>query len=185
MADVVPGRDIDAGGMTTHRTRIAVLILSVVLLLGSQSPAHAAGRTRELASGSWVSLVPVAVTSYQPSSADPLVGTFRGVGSTLWQGTFAGITEYTIGGQVDLLTGAGSGWIHERFSGRSSGGEVGTITFDERYTLDATGHIEIRAVVSSGTGDFADASGRLTFDGTSTSVASASGSYGGSWSRPA
>jgi hypothetical protein len=185
MADVAPGRDIDAGLMTKHRIRIAVVSLVIGLLIGIQPPVRAAGTTDAPASGAWVSLVPVAITRYGPSAANPLVGTFRGVGSTLWRGTFIGITDYTIGGSIDLLTSAGSGWIHERFSGRSSGGDVGTITFDERYTLDVTGHIHIDAVVVSGTGDFAHASGRLTFDGTSVSAVYASGSYAGSWSRTA
>ncbi len=185
MADVSTARTVDAQDMHAYRTRLLILFAIVGLLLTSEPSAHAATQIESATSGRWTSIVPVAITRYRPSETSPFIGTFRGVGSTSWRGALVGVTAYTIGGHIDLRTNAGSGWIHERFAGRSSAGEVGTITFDERYTLDAGGHISINAAVVSGTGDFARLTGALRFDGTTVSAAYAGGTYAGRFGRSA
>lgn len=139
----------------------------------------------EMASGTWQTIVPVVLTHYQPRMlTNPTRGTYTGLGSTLWQGTWTGVTHYTIGGTADLVTGAGSGTIDETFTGRSADGGTGTLHFTETYVLDASGSIIIDATIVGATGDFLGSRGQVVFTGTENGVVEGSGRYRGSWQRP-
>jgi hypothetical protein len=121
---------------------------------------HAAERVA--VSGNWMSIVNCAFTSY-----DPLTGHMTCVGSTLWTGGLTGVTRYDVTGTYDVLTGNSQGTLHEIFRGHDTAGRRGTITFDEQYVLDgAASKIHIDAAAVAGTGGFAGARGRMTFDGT-------------------
>jgi hypothetical protein len=166
--------------MVNRRTRY--LLVATAALLIAPSAARATTNEREKpVNGKWATLVPVAFTSYEPTPGHPLTGSYEGVGSTEWQGTWRGITKYSIGGSVDLVTGAGSGWLHEKFIGRFSDGRVGTLTLDERYTLTSTGEFHVDARIVSGTRDFAHASGHVRFAGRTAGAAFGVGTYTGSW----
>jgi hypothetical protein len=121
------------------------------------------------------------MSSYTPSATDPTTGSYEGVGSTLWQGTWTGLTHYAIQGTANLVTGAGSGSLTETFVGRSSDGRRGTIRLGETYVLDAAGHLRIRARVTDATGQFIGGRGSMTFDGTMVGIATGSGTYRGRW----
>lgn len=124
--------------------------------------------------GTWQTLVPAAITSFQPSAADPTKGTFTAVGSTAWQGTWNGITTYTMSGTLDLVTNESSGVLNETFTGRP-----GTLSLTERFALDAAGHLHIACRIVSGTGQFAATRGRVVFDGQMIGIVSGSGTYSG------
>jgi hypothetical protein len=159
---------------------ITTALILGLLVLGAPS---ASARPAASVAGSWQTVVPVSETSYQPSAADPTTGTYTGVGSTVWQGTWAGVTHYAAHGTANLVTGAGSGTLQETFVGRSSDGGTGTIDFTETYVLDDGGHISIRARIVHATGDFAGSKGIVAFDGTEVGVVTGSGSYHGRWHR--
>ena len=157
--------------MSLLRTIAALLILAT-----NPAPARAA-----TVAGRWQTVVPVVITSYHPSPNDLIEGTYQGVGSTAWLGTWNGVTHYTIQGKANLVTGAGSGTIDETFYGCHSERMCGTIGFVEDYALDAAGHITIRARIVDATSGFAGAKGVVEFTGTETSLVGGSGSYTGSW----
>lgn len=169
--------------MTRFRTPMRFFLLTAMVLSASVSGfANAAPRAHRV-SGQWQTLVPVTLTSYSPSTGDPTTGQYEGVGSTLWRGTWTGITTYTIRGNANLVTGAGSGSLTETFVGRSVAGGTGTITFTETYTLDSGGHLRIQARIVGATGDFVRAHGVVTFVGTELGVVTGSGTYNGNWNE--
>lgn len=167
--------------MTKFRTCTAGLLLALLVVLAP--PARAASHSATNVSGTWQSVVNVLFTNYQPSASDPTTGTYQGVGSTLWQGTWTGVTHYMAHGTANLITGAGSGALQETFTGRSSGGGTGTLTFNETYTLSSTGAIVIQAKIIGATDDFSGAHGDVTFTGTDN-PAEGGGSFQGRWSLP-
>ena len=133
----------------------------------SASPKRAAG-------GDWQQIVSAAPTSY-----DPLTGAAVFDGSTVWRGTFTGITHYTARGQLDPITGDFHGTLRETFAGRASNGARGTLEFDE--TIDAIASmVKIDARIVDGSRGFAGADGRLRFEGTAN-AATGGGTYSGWW----
>lgn len=158
-------------------TQLAATMPLAALIL-SGAPAHA--RPAPNVAGSWQTIVPVTLTSYQPSS-DPTTGTYAGVGTTEWQGTLTGVTHYKIHGTANLITGVGSGAIDETFIGRSVNGETGTMRFTETYVLDDAGHIRIEASLVDATGEFAGSRATLAFAGTEYGAATGNGTYSGTW----
>lgn len=163
------------------RPRLLVLLagLAVTLL----APGAVAAPAQHAVSGTWQEIVPVSMTSYTPSAGDPLTGQYQGIGSTLWQGTWTGVTHYTMQGTANLVTGAGSGTLQETFVGRSADGGTGTLDFSESYTLTVDGTLSIQARIVGGTGDFARAHGSVAFLGHQYGVATGNGAYSGRWSR--
>jgi hypothetical protein len=164
--------------------RITVTVAGLLFfgsLVSATPPAAAQSATR--VSGTWQTIIPASLTSYHPSAGDPTTGTYTGVGTTLWRGTWTGVTEYKIQGTANLITAAGSGTLQETFVGRAAGGGRGTLRFVETYTLDETGHVEIRCKITGGSGAFAGSRGSATFVGTELSVATGHGSYSGLWQR--
>ncbi len=132
--------------------------------------------------GTWQAIGPT--TAYQPSSTDPTTGSFEGVGSNLWQGTWTGVSSFTHRGTVNLVTGAASGTQEETFAGRSTDGATGTMSFTWTFTFGPDGHVLARGRIVDATGDFTGARGTLVAEGTAVGAVSASGTYHGNWSRP-
>jgi hypothetical protein len=154
---------------------IAILVTSLVLGLGV---APAAARSVPVG-GTWQQLVNCAPTSY-----DPFTKKLTCIGSTYWQGTWTGITNYTVTGTADLLTGDAQGTIRETFRGRADDGTVGTLEFSERFWLNgAASRFHLEAKIVCGTGGFAGSKGGAAFDGTDN-LATGRGTYAGRWTRP-
>lgn len=163
--------------------RPLVLVPLAALALMGLAPGAQAGARTHAVSGSWQEVVPVSMTSYTPSAGDPLTGRYQGIGSTLWQGTWTGVTHYVMQGTANLVTGAGSGTLQETFVGRSDDGGTGTLDFSETYTLADDGTLVIQARITGGSGDFARARGSVSFLGQQYGVATGNGSYSGRWTR--
>lgn len=163
--------------------RPPVLVLLACLAVTLPAPGALAAPRTHAVSGTWQEVVPVSMTSYTPSAGDPLNGQYQGVGSTLWQGTWTGVTHYTMQGTANLVTGAGSGTLQETFVGRSTDGGTGTLDFSESYTVAVDGTISIQARIVGGTGDFAGARGSVDFLGHQYGVATGNGTYSGRWSH--
>jgi hypothetical protein len=158
-----------------------VLVVPTSLAAASGTPS---GNPHNVA-GTWQEVVPVLTTAYAPTSpTDPTTGTFDGVGSSLWRGTWNGVTHYTATGTANLVTGAGSGTLDETFVGRSADGGTGTLTFAETFTITDTGAITINARIVKGTQDFIGSKGQVMFTGTQLGAVSGGGSYSGVWVRP-
>lgn len=162
---------------------VVLIDISMSTTLAVQA-AETSTATTPNVSGTWQTVVPVVLTSYKPSSPDPTTGTFSGVGSTLWQGTWTGLTHYKISGTANLITGAGSGTIQETFTGRSSDGRIGTMSFAETYSLDTTGQLSIQATITNATGELAGEHGVVAFTGKELGAIVGNGTYSGHWSRP-
>ena len=159
------------------------LLLAGLVLAGVSTPASAAPAGGPV-TGTWQALVPAAITSFDPSVADPTKGAFTAVGSTLWCGDWTGVTTYTMRGTVDLVTSASTGTLEETFNGSATNGDAGSLTLTETFTLDAAGTVAIRIRIVSGTGDFTGSRGRVEFAGHMISIATGSGTYHGRWTRP-
>lgn len=153
-----------------HAVRAAGL-LGLLLLVAQPAPAQAAPQERLV--GRWVGAVPCV-----PTAIPSVTGSTTCAGSTTWIGGLTGQTHYTYRGTVDLVTGAGRGSIDETFVGRDQAGRVGTLRFAETVValptgIPDTGSVSIDAVLVDGTGDFAGAAGRLSFNGLINVIAGA------------
>lgn len=166
------GRRLTVVAMKTPAKFLTVMLIA----LPSAAPAQAAAR--EPVSGNWQQLI-----SAVPLSYNPFTHAIDFVGSSLWTGTWTGVTYYRVKGTFDLLTGQGVGDLTETFTGCSADGGHGRLSFVEHLTVGPGGvtHIDTRLV--HGTGDFAGTTGAVTFDGTANTV-SGSGTYSGWWTRP-
>jgi hypothetical protein len=150
-------------------------VLAAAALFGTSAGTASA----EPVHGGWQSVINCIPTGY-----DPATHKLDCVGSTLWTGTWTGVTAYHILGTFDLLSGSGSGTIRETFVGTSDDGGRGTLEWVERFVVNgATQAIRINARLVDGTADFVGATGRATFVGKSNAV-TGSGTYTGHWSRP-
>jgi hypothetical protein len=162
------------------RHRILIALTAALITLGAAVPSVAAqpGVTSPV-SGTWTQLVNCAITSYNLATKQATC-----VGSSVWTGTWTGVTHYSFHGSLDLLAGDAQGTVDETFSGRSADGGTGTLCFHEWLTLTgATSTLYIRAALLSGTGDFTGSTGNATFTGTDN-VATGFGTYAGWWQRP-
>jgi hypothetical protein len=158
----------------------AAVGLGVVGVAGNPAEAHPVPNV----TGNWQTVVPVTLTSYQPSADNPTIGSYAGVGTTAWLGTWTGLTRYQIHGTANLVTGAGSGVIDETFTGGSADGKTGTMRFLETYTIDSASQIRIVARLVSGTGDFSGSKADVVFLGIEYGAATGNGTYSGTWSEP-
>jgi hypothetical protein len=163
--------------------RFAAFIAFLLAGSGLCAAAPARASSSKYLAGQWQTIVPVLVTNYMPSASTVTTGTYSGVGSTSWRGDFTGVTEYTIQGTVDLVTGAGKGTLQETFAGRSADGAVGTLVFKETYIVNESSIISIRARIVKGAGDFAGAHGWMRFEGQLQSVVAGHGIFWGRWVR--
>jgi hypothetical protein len=182
MADVERPVGSDARYMTRITTSIGCILLLMAASLAVAIPSASAQPASNVA-GTWQAIVPILTTTYQPSPTDPTTGSYEGVGSSLWQGTWTGVTYYTSRGTLNVASGAGSGAFDETFAGRSTDGGTGTITFTWTYTVDPHGHILFWGRIIDASGDFTGARGTLTAEGTVLGAVSGNGTYHGHWSR--
>jgi hypothetical protein len=152
-------------------------VLACFTLLALSAPA-AAARSGTV-SGTFTEPAPPVLTAYNPKT-----GGFSGYGSSMWTGTWTGVTYWTIKGTVNLLTGDSSGTLDETFIGHSADGGTGTLHFLETYTVKgATGAFHDDATLVGGSGDFARSRGKVTFDGLDLPTGQGEGTYNGTWLR--
>jgi hypothetical protein len=128
----------------------------------------------------WTEIVPCAPTSFEVSSNATTC-----IGSTLWTGTWTGVTTYTFDGEIDLITGAGHGTLDETFVGQDDTGRSGTLHLDETVVLVPTGvpdtaAISIDMTITGGTDDFAGARGHAVAVGIAN-LATGGGTFSGRW----
>jgi hypothetical protein len=172
IAALYAGRSVTRGATMRFKS-----IITVALCLAAVVPARAFAAAP--VHGSWQQLANCLFTHY-----DPLGGGFGCEGSSVWQGTWTGVTVYHAEGTYDVLSGDSAGRLQETFRGHDVDGRRGTISFDESYVLvGSTSMIHIDARIAGATGGFAGARGAVTFDGTDN-VATGFGTYAGRWSPP-
>ncbi len=168
--------------MTSTRARITAA--AAVALLALLAPPASAKSGDEVVNGRWVGLVPCVPTTPESVTSDHVTCT----GSTTWAGTWTGVTNYTIDGTFDLLTGAADATVDETFVGRDDQGRIGTLRFAEKLVGTPTGipdtmALHIDACIVDATGDFAGASGHVEFDGVAN-LAGGEGTFSGRWRLP-
>jgi hypothetical protein len=167
--------------MTRIKTSIRSILIFMAASLAVAVPPVSAQPASDVA-GTWQAIAPT--TAYQPSPTNPTTGSFEGVGSNLWQGTWTGVSSFTFRGTVNLVTGASSGTMEETFAGRSTDGGTGTMSFTWAFTFGPDGDVLARGRIVDATGHFTGARGTLVAEGTVLGAVSASGTYHGDWSRP-
>lgn len=160
------------------------VLLAISLLTGiagasvSATPvaaaSHAAANRVHIVGG-WVT-GPCVPTAFNPTS-----GSMVCQGSSTWDGTWTGQTDYVVRGTLDVVSGNSKGTIDETFVGIDTATHAGgTLHLTERYVLDgATGALIIDCRLAGATGAFAGASGTVRFIGTTVSVAGGHGGYEG------
>src|SRR5215217_7675307 len=152
-------------------TVVALLTLSVVLV----GPAASADHRQHLSKlkGRWSN--PVGACVGHIIESDPTTGDLLGcTGTSDWTGTWKGSTTWTLTGDVSLTMG-GSGRIEEVFKGRARDGRKGRLTFAERFTLDAAGHIDIEGKIVKSCGGLAGSYGAARWIGTANPDGSGEG----------
>jgi hypothetical protein len=153
------------------------LMASFVVLVAPAALAHHGHPSK--VRGKWSN--PVGACVAHITRVDPTTGDVLGCsGTSDWTGTWTGSTGWTLTGYVSLTSG-GSGRIHEVFKGRAHDGRKGRLTFVERFTLDASGHIDIKGTIVKGFGELAGSSGHARWVGTANADGSGSGTYTGRW----
>lgn len=167
--------------MTSTRVQITAAI--AIALLAVLAPRASATSDRDV-EGRWVGLVPCVPTTPESVTTNHVTCT----GSTTWAGTWTGVTSYTIDGTFDAFTGAADATVDETFVGRDDQGRVGTLRFAEHLVGTPTGIpdtqvLHIDACIIDATGDFAGASGRVSFDGVAN-LAGGTGTFDGTWKLP-
>ena len=122
----------------------ATAVASAIMVVALTVPAASAGDRHHLSKlkGKWTN--PVGACVAHIIKVDPTTGDLLScTGTSDWTGTWNGSTTWTLKGDISLTTG-GSGRIREVFTGRARDGRNGKLTFVERFTLDASGHIDIQ-----------------------------------------
>lgn len=151
------------------------LLVAVVAPAASAHHRHHLSKVR----GTWSN--PVGSCFAHIISFDPSTGDVICTGTSDWTGTWTGSTTWTLTGNVNLATGAGSGRIDEVFTGRARDRRKGTLTFVEQFTLDATGKIDIRGEIVGSSGGLAGSHGHARWIGITNADGSGSGTYSGRW----
>ena len=160
-----------------HATAVASAIIVAALAV----PAASAGDGHHLSKlkGKWSNPVGACVAhiiKVDPTSGDLLSCT----GTSDWTGTWNGSTTWTLKGDISLTTG-GSGHIREVFTGRARDGRKGKLTFVERFTLDASGRIDVQGKIVKSSGKLAGSYGHARWIGTANADGSGAGTYSGRW----
>jgi hypothetical protein len=165
--------------------RITSFVLGIVLL-SALFPVHASASKKQSIRGGWVGATPCVITSYDPSPSDPTTGTFSCVGSTTWDGSWTGQTEFAVKGTINFLTGDASGTLEETLYGIATADQsTGSLQFTERFRVyGATNTLHIDLKIVGGTGDWVGSRGQLTFDGLQFLGVAGHGGYAGTWIRP-
>jgi hypothetical protein len=155
-------------------TTLAFLVFVLVVPAAAADHGH-----RSEVAGDWTN--PVGACVGHITSVDPATGDLLGcTGTSDWTGTWTGSTTWTLTGDVSLTAG-GSGRIDEVFTGHAADGRTGTLTFVEHFTLDATGHIDIKGKIVDSSGSLAGSRGRAHWVGTANADGSGVGTYSGRW----
>ena len=158
---------------------VTALVVAAVAL--APVPAASARSVTTRVRGNWANADPCLLTEFDPST-----GRFKCVGSSVWTGGFTGVTEFTVRGTLNLLTGDSSGVIDETFIGRSYHGISGRLIFTETFRVDGDqGRIWIHATIVRGSEGFEGSRGQVLFTGLVTPVGQGAGGYVGRWTRPA
>jgi hypothetical protein len=154
-----------------------IAAFSMFVLVAPAASAHHGNRST--VAGDWTN--PVGACVGHITNVDPATGDLLGCsGTSDWTGTWSGSTTWTLTGDISLTAG-GSGRIDEVFSGHAADGRVGTLTFVEHFTLDATGHIDIKGKIVKASGEFAGSRGHAHWIGTANADGSGAGTYSGRW----
>ncbi|MDX6285028.1 MAG: hypothetical protein QOG53_513 [Frankiales bacterium] len=161
------------------RTRI---VIAVVLAAGALAMPHAGAASIQVpVAGKWYNAGPCTPTSVVPDPGHPAYADITCVGSSVWTGTWQGITDFTVTARYNLVTSAGDGTLVEIFVGRA-GNRRGTMTFHETVHVDGNTHaLRIVAELVSGTGGFANSHAHVVFTGRITSATNGFGTYNGTW----
>ena len=166
---------------TLAQTRSSATVGIVTCLVAAIVPAASANDHQHLSKvkGEWSN--PVGACVAHIIDVDSATGDVLGCsGTSDWTGTWKGSTAWTLTGDISLTTG-GSGRIREVFKGRARGGREGKLTFVERFTLDAAGHIDIKGKIVKSSGRLAGSHGKARWIGTANADGSGVGTYSGHW----
>ena len=165
------------GSRRTLGTAAAILTLFVALFASAASADHRHHLSK--LKGEWSN--PVGACVAHIIKVDPTTGDLLScTGTSDWTGTWNGSTTWTLKGDISLTTG-GSGHIREVFTGRARDGRKGKLTFVERFTLDASGHIDIQGKIVKSSGKLAGSYGHARWVGTANADGSGTGTYSGRW----
>jgi hypothetical protein len=160
---------------------VAALLIGAGLLVAAPAAASHHGKTIKI-SGHWYNAGPCVPTGLVPDPKHLGEGTITCAGSSLWTGTWNGVTDFALLAHGNIVTDNLRGSIDELFIGASAKGN-GTMTFHERFVL-AKGRLRIKAKIVEATGGFAGATGHVIFVGTVTPATNGFGTYHGRWHLP-
>lgn len=150
------------------------VVLGVVVWLSLVTGGRAGAS--EAVKGNWFNPLPCVFTSL-----DAATGTFSCTGSSVWKGTWTGVTVFNVTGTLDPATGDSWGTVEEMFVGSADDGTTGTMRFAETYTVDgATFEIYVDIDIVDATDGFAGAQGSAVFQGLYP-MAGGGGWYHGEW----
>jgi hypothetical protein len=159
-------------------------VVAACALASVAVPAASAHQRHHLTkvSGTWSN--PLGACVAHLTRFDPATGDFNCTGTSDWTGSWTGSTTWTVTGNQDLVTGASSGRIDEVFTGRAAHSRRGTLTFVERFTLDAAGNIHIHGPIVGSSRGLVGSRGHAEWVGTSSATdGSGSGTYSGRWNQ--
>lgn len=162
-------------------SRFVVAAATSLVVLGAgqvavAQPAASGG----LVHGHWYNAGPCVFTGAAPHPDDPTHADLTCDGSSVWTGTWTGVTEFAVTGEGDVVSNDYSGRLSELFIGTAAG-RRGSLLFHETFRV-ASGRIRIVAKIVSGSGGFAGSTGTVVFSGTITPATNGFGTYEGHWS---
>jgi hypothetical protein len=156
--------------------RRAVALMAV---LGGFVAAPTANAGQMPVNGTWQQLVNCAPTDY-----DPVTGRIHCLGSSMWQGTWTGVTNFEFDGTYDINTGDTQGTARETFHGQASDGTSGDLYVLNHIVADGeTDQFRDEVDILGGTDGFAGSKGHVLFTGRIDET-SGGGEYRGKWVRP-
>lgn len=151
------------------------------------SGAAEASNGRQEIHGGWIGVLPCIPMAAAPEPGQPTtLRRFTCTSGTFWDGAWTGQTHFVATGTLDLMSGDGSATIDETFYGVATGDRShGTLHLVGTVILDgATSTLRVHEGVVGGTGQFADATGDVVFEGTQLGAVIGHGGYHGWWARP-
>jgi hypothetical protein len=161
-------------------------LVGLVAQLGtSKAPLRVAAAAAEPVEGGWIEALPCAPLGFAPAAGGPTMVSFTCTAGTLWDGAWTGQTHFVFRGTQDVTTGDGTGTLDETFVGvapalhlQGSLHLLGDVVFH-----GASNSIRIHETIVDATGEFAGASGEVSFEGL-VSGTLGHGGYHGSWTHP-
>src|SRR6185312_6827881 len=113
--------------------RLAVAVLIGSGLLADPAAASTRGQTVNV-SGNWYNAGPCVPTGVVPDPQHVGEGTITCDGSSVWTGSWSGVTDFALVARGNLVTDKIKGSLTEIFVGTGTKG-AGTMTFHERFAL--------------------------------------------------